>query len=362
MVDVSDIDVQQHKQKEEAKCHEHVDKVLELFCNECNCAVCYICCATSHFQHKCLGLPDVDKKFVEQIRHEIEKGVKIENFYCSQLASLNLIIKELENDCAQKLAEVKLSISKVRQENEKCFTLVTERIDKCERDAEDSLEKIKKEETVRLENIVASIKEKLVIQQQQNLDNEQYLSPFASVFQRAEACCTLSLTKKDIKDENFIPSIEKFKIPPMPILKYSYDAIFSTADETNGSIKFKNSFVVSELSDDGNGITTLSVNSNKIIVSSYSTREKVSCIYSYSTDGLKLLDFNDLIHSHLMSAMWINNCQFFCTCSILNKNAWIASETGIFTTVPLALKLPQCVYVSLNNADSIYVADWYDGL
>ena len=131
MTDITEADVRLHKQKEEAKCSKHNDKVLELFWNECNCAVCYLCCATSHCQHKCLKLAKVDEKFIEQIRCEIEEGVKLESSYGTQLAKLNQIIKQLKTDCAQKLSEVKLSLSKVKQENKKFFALIEEHIDKC---------------------------------------------------------------------------------------------------------------------------------------------------------------------------------------------------------------------------------------
>ena len=59
MVDITDIDIQQHKQ-EEVKCTKHNDKVLEYYCNECKRTACVACCVTSHFQHRCEGLSDVD--------------------------------------------------------------------------------------------------------------------------------------------------------------------------------------------------------------------------------------------------------------------------------------------------------------
>ena len=356
MTDVTEVDVRQHKQKEEAKCSKHNDKVLELFCNECNCAVCYICCATSHFQHTFLGLAEVDKKFVEQIRQEVDEGVKLESSYGTQLATLNQIIKQLKMDCAQKLNETKLCLAKVRQENKNCFALIEEEIDKCERDAEDSLLKLREEETARLESIVSRLREKVDIQHQANLTSKQYLSPFASVFQRVEACAMLK--GKKVEDNNDIPAIEKIKIPPILIMHYNFDANFSKEDATGEIGKFKNSFVISELSDKQLGISALSVNNKKILVGSYSDKEEDSYIYSYNTNGDKLSTFN--CQSKLLSATWINDFQFIC--SIAYESARIVSDNGDITLVPLTLKYPQSIYVSLTNPEFIYLADWQNGL
>ena len=81
IVDITDIDMQQHKRKEEAKYSKHNDKVLEYYCNVCKCATCVACCVTSHFQHRYEGLNEVDGKFIERIKREIEEGAKDENFY-----------------------------------------------------------------------------------------------------------------------------------------------------------------------------------------------------------------------------------------------------------------------------------------
>ena len=166
VVNITDSNVLQHKQKEKAKCHEHNDKILELLCNECKCTVCYICCATSHFQHRCLGWADVNEKFCEQIRREIDEGVEDESSYGMLLATLNQIIKELSTNCKQKLGELKLSLTKIKQENNNCFVLIEENIDKCVRDVEDSLLKLQGEGTKRLESIITSLREKQSIQQQ----------------------------------------------------------------------------------------------------------------------------------------------------------------------------------------------------
>ena len=232
MTDVTEADVRQHKLKEEAKCSKHNDKILELFCNECKCAVCSICYATSHFQHKCLGLAEWDEKFIEQIRREIDEGIKLESNYGAQLVTLNEIIKELETDCAENLSKTKLCLSKVRQENKKCFTLIEEKIDEYERDAEASLLKLQEEETARLKSIITSFKERLVIQQQTNLVNEQHLPPVASVFQRAEACATLIGKSEEVKNCN--PLIEKIKIPAST-LQYNYHTNFNNIDATGES-------------------------------------------------------------------------------------------------------------------------------
>ena len=70
---------------------------------------------------------------------------------------LEQIQTEFEKEYIQKLNELKLITSKVRQENQKCFALIMEKNDKDERDAEDKLSKLKKEETARLEIIVTDL-------------------------------------------------------------------------------------------------------------------------------------------------------------------------------------------------------------
>ena len=148
ITDVTKVDIQLHKRKEDVKCTRHADKILEFFCNECNCAVCYACCVTSHFQHKCEGLGNVDVKFMEQIKLKIEEKVKIVKSYGTQLTKLEHLIKDLEEDYKQKLEELKLNTSIVRREIQKCFALIMEQIDEYEHGAEDNLLKMKKEETV----------------------------------------------------------------------------------------------------------------------------------------------------------------------------------------------------------------------
>ena len=87
---------------------------------------------------------------------------------------LEQIQTEFEKEYTQKLNELKLITSKVRQENQKCFALIMEKNDQDEHDAEDKLSKLKKEETARLEIIVTDLKEKQVIEKR--VKNEQYLS------------------------------------------------------------------------------------------------------------------------------------------------------------------------------------------
>ena len=124
--------------------------------------------------------------------------------------------------------------------------------------------------------------------------------------------------------------------------------------------KFENSFVIPELIASEHGITTLSVNSNKILVGSYSRKKEGSFIYSYSINGDRLSTCN--VQKCLASAMWINNFQFIPTCDVSNESVKIVSETSDITLVPLTLKSPQCIYVSINKPEFIYIADYHDGL
>ena len=124
---------------------------------------------------------------------------------------------EFEKGYTQKLNELKLNTSKVRQENQKCFALIMEQIDKHERDAEDKLSKMKKKGPARLESIDTDLKEKLDVEKQKRLTNEQYLPPVSSVFQRAEACARLS-EKIEVEKKDIL--VEKLKLPPVPKLTY----------------------------------------------------------------------------------------------------------------------------------------------
>ena len=218
--------------------------------------------------------------------------------------------------------------------------------------------KLQKEETTRLESIVTSLTEKLTIQQQRNLTNEQHLPPFASVFQRAEACVTFKRNSKEEKTCN--PLIEKIKIPPISILQYYFNVNFNEVNASGTIVELKHSLVISELCDKQNGVITLSVNNNKILVGSYADRNEDAYIYCCNTNGDKLSTFK--VRQFLKSAVWINNSQFIYTCFIPNERAKIVSKTGDITSVQLVLRSPERIYVSFNNPEFIYIADYYNGL
>lgn len=46
---------------ETPRCQKHADKMLELYCSTCQCAVCPICCHTGHQSHKFCEITDVDE-------------------------------------------------------------------------------------------------------------------------------------------------------------------------------------------------------------------------------------------------------------------------------------------------------------
>ena len=58
----------------------------------------------------------------------------------------------------------------------------------------------------------------------------------------------------------------------------------------------------------------------------------------------------------------VNNSQFIYTCFIPNERAKIVSKTGDITSVPLVLRSPERIYVSFNNPEFIYIADYYNSL
>ena len=346
MIDVTDVDVQRHKKKEEAQCTKHNDKILEYYCNECKCAVCVACCVTSHFQHRCEGLNEVDGKFINRIKREIEEVIKLEISYNTQLDIAEQAQIELDNEYKQKLSELKLNISKTRQENQKCFALIMERIDKHEHDVEDNLSKLKKEEAVRLKSIVTDIKEKLAVEKQKRLTNEQYLSPVSSVFQRAEAYAQLSEAIGVERKCDIL--VAKIKLPPIQTLKCK-TSISNKATVAN--LKYVNSLVVINVMSDTNGITALSVNDNGLLVSSYNNKQ----VYIYSKDGHQLTNFTVAVDI-LWSVTWLNNHQLICTSANCN-NSVIMSEANDYKTILTTFNHGVHVYVSKNKPNVLYSSD-----
>ena len=356
MVDITDIDIQQHKRNEEARCTKHNDKVLEYYCNECKCAACVACCVTSHFQHRCEGLSEVDVKFIEQIKRKIEEGTKDENSFSEQLAKVEQIQTEFEKEYTQKLNELKLNTSKVRRENQKFFALIMEQIDKHERDVEDKLSKLKKEGTVRLESIVTDLKEKLDVEKQKRLKNEQYLSPVSSVFQRAEACARLSEKIEVEKKRDIL--VEKLKLPPVPQLRYKTSVNNKTNSIKTNVIKCNcvGSIFVPELKDNSHGITTLSVNDDSLLVSSYNNKH----VYKYSKDSNKVTNFTSPVNS-LWSVIWLNNSQLLYTSAHYN-NSVIMSEASDNKTILTTFNHGLHVYVSINKPGLLYSSDYTKSL
>ena len=356
MVDVTDADVQQHRQKEEAKCLKHNEKVLEYYCNDCKCAVCVTCRMTSHFQHTCEGLHENDGKFIERIQRDIEEDIKLEASCSTQLAKLEQVKIELESEYMQKLNELKLNSSKVRQENQKCFALIIENIDKHERDVEDNLSKMKKEETVRLESMATVLKETMSMRKQKRLTNEQHLSPVSSVFQRAEACARLPERTEVEKKCDIL--VEKIKLPPISTLKYfTNDNNITKFIKTNVmKSKCVSSIVVPELKCYRNGITTLSLNVNSLLVSSRNNKQ----IYNYSKDGIKLSSFTSPVND-LWSVTWVDNSQLLCTSSNHN-NSVIMSEASDNKTLLTTFSHGLHIYLAMYKPNVFYSSDYTKSL
>ena len=93
------------------------------------------------------------------------------------------------------------------------------------------------------------------------------MSSFTSVFRMAEACAIL--IGESSEEKNCSPLNEKTNILPISILQCNYNTNFNKADTTGGLVTFKNSFVIPELADSEYGITSLSVNNNKMLAGSY---------------------------------------------------------------------------------------------
>ena len=58
-----------------------------------------------------------------------------------------------------------------------------------------------------------------------------------------------------------------------------------------GIVQFENSFLIPELADSEYGITSLSVNNNKILAGSYAIRKEDAYIYCGNTNGDRLSTF-----------------------------------------------------------------------
>ena len=356
ITDITDIVNQQCKWQKEGKCSKHIGKMLEFFCNECKCAVCYVCCVTLHSRHNCVELNKMNEKFVEQIMHEIEEVKILEHSYSTHLAILEHFINDMEESYKQNLCEIKSSTLKQRQEIKKFFTLIMAKVDEYEHDSEINLSKLKNKEISYLKNIVIDIKEKIITQRKKITTREKCLLPFSSVFQKAEIC---ALTTDEHPEEvNFNSFLEKLKL--LSVLRWKYNLNFYT---NCVAVKLKNSIVICELTNDTQdivyaaGITTISVCSNKILVS----RINNPSVYIYNADGTKLSDIRVSLKV-LWNAVWINDEQLICTADNDDDIPILMSESGEIKTKFSIFKHGLHVYVSRNQPNIIYIADYHVGL
>ena len=346
MQDATEADILQHNQKEEDKCVKHVDQLLEFYCDECKCIACYICYVTAHSQHKCVGLMYADKKFTEQIKHELEVGKAIENSCHKQLDNVRKRMKELDEFYEKEFSILKSDTSNVKQAIQDCFKLIIQEIDKHEDVAENNLSQMKEKEILHLTNIADNLKKKISIQKQKNSTKEEYLSPALAVFQRAKLC---ALSTDKVREEaQGSMSTNGFALPLIS-LKLEATSKFNVKLTM---IEFRNSIMLSKL----HQITMLSVYNNKILVSSCSFTND---IYVFNCDGVKLSSFT-VSAEHLFSAVWISDSHLICTVDTEDKPI-VLSECGNIIAELSVFKRGRHVYVS-NKTNFIYIADWFTGL
>lgn len=62
-----------HKKSAAAFCKVHTEKPVEMFCNDCNDAICVVCYAVNHQAHKCSELTNAAKIFKEELRGYVDK-------------------------------------------------------------------------------------------------------------------------------------------------------------------------------------------------------------------------------------------------------------------------------------------------
>jgi len=90
-----------------ANCDNHIGKQLEIYCLECELAICMMCYIKAHNSHKCSDVKEVADEFRNQMANDVEKTtVGVEK--CREM--LKGLEKE-KNDFSEQVAKVGIEIS-----------------------------------------------------------------------------------------------------------------------------------------------------------------------------------------------------------------------------------------------------------
>lgn len=117
---------------ETPRCSKHKDKMLELYCSTCNCAVCPICCHITHQSHTFREMSDVD----EDLKSELNDTV---------IALQRLIedVKEHTDQVNQSNELVKDRTTTARETTRSFFKKIRELIDQKEKEVDQNMCKIR---------------------------------------------------------------------------------------------------------------------------------------------------------------------------------------------------------------------------
>lgn len=103
-------------------CDKHKDQALGFFCSNCKMAICVICYVTSHKDHQCLDVNDVDDRFrrqltayVDSLLDGIEKLRKIQESVEKQKQCFEERVAETEISIQTAAEETKMKVERDKQ-------------------------------------------------------------------------------------------------------------------------------------------------------------------------------------------------------------------------------------------------------
>ena len=106
-----------------ANCEQHGDKYLDIYCFDCKCVVCFMCCVTLHSGHKCADVSEVAQTFRTEMAEDTDKLTHSVGLLEEKLEKLDNVkkclvnnIQNVESEICQKADELKATVECHKQQ------------------------------------------------------------------------------------------------------------------------------------------------------------------------------------------------------------------------------------------------------
>jgi len=98
-----------------ANCDKHVDKALEIYCNECRLVICMLCYIKDHSSHKCSDIQELVDEFRKQMATDVS-GVASAMDKCQQtLQNLTTEKKDFHEQVSKSEREIREKMKQLKQ-------------------------------------------------------------------------------------------------------------------------------------------------------------------------------------------------------------------------------------------------------